>query len=134
MHQTAMLIDNIYVSEQLHRNFESMILIDDMSDHLPLVMMLKQTKLLNKEPITFTSRCLDDNKLRKANHKLMCKDWIGLLTSTMSNTKFNQFCDTVNEVLDEIAPIKTVKISPKRRYIEPWMTKTLQEKLAEGQY
>ena len=33
--QSATLIDNIYVSKQLHRNFESAILLDDMSDHMP---------------------------------------------------------------------------------------------------
>ena len=35
------LIDNIYVSEGLHRSFDSALLINDMSDHLPLVVMLK---------------------------------------------------------------------------------------------
>ena len=32
----------------------------------------------------------------------------------------------LNEVLDEVAPIKKVKISSKRRYTEPWMTKGLE--------
>ena len=48
-HHSATLIDNIYVSEQLHRSFESAILIDDMSDHLLTIAMLKQTKVLNKD-------------------------------------------------------------------------------------
>ena len=72
-HHLATLVDNIYVSKQLHRAFESMILLDDMSDHLPLVALLKQTKVLNKEPLTSNSQCLNDDKLRKANHKLMRK-------------------------------------------------------------
>ena len=41
--QSATLIDNIYVSEQLHCSFESTILRNDMSDHLPLLTMLKQS-------------------------------------------------------------------------------------------
>ena len=45
-HHSATLIDNIYVSDQLHRSFDSMLLINDMSDHLPTVTLLKQTKLL----------------------------------------------------------------------------------------
>ena len=49
-----------------------------------------------------------------------------MLTGTTSNTKFNQFCDTVTEVLEEIAPIKTIRISWKQRYVEPWMTKGLE--------
>ena len=76
---SATLIDNIYVSEQLHRQFESGLLMSDISDHLPTIVMLKQTRLLNKEPLTFKSRCLNDDKLKSANRKLMGKDWIGLL-------------------------------------------------------
>ena len=125
--QSATLTDNIYVSEQLHRNFKSVILLDDMSDHMPLLAMLKQTQLLNKEPFMFKSCCLNDSKLKTANHKLMQKDWIGLLTGMTSNTKFNQFCDTVNQVLDEVAPVKTIRISAKRRYVEPWMTRGLED-------
>ena len=33
----------------------------------------------------------------------------------------------MNQVLDEIAPLKTVRISAKRRYVEPWMTKGLEK-------
>ena len=56
---SATLIDNIYVSDQLHRNFESTIIVHDVSDHLPSLAMLKQTKLLSKKPLTFRSRCLN---------------------------------------------------------------------------
>ena len=121
-----MLIDNIFVSEALHRNFESTILIDDMSDHLSILAMLKQTRLLNTSPITFESRCLNDNKLKAVNNKLVHIDWIGVLTGTTSDEKFNQFSETVERVLDSIAPIKTVRISAKRQFVEPWMTRGLE--------
>ena len=124
---SATLIDNIYVSNQLHRDFESSIIMDDLSDHFPVLTMLKQTKLLNKEPLTFTSRCLNDQKLKEANHKLMRKDWVGLLTGTTCDEKFNQFSMILNTTLDEVAPTRTVRISGKRRYVEPWMTKGLEE-------
>ena len=100
--------------------------MSDISDHLPTLVMLKQTKLLNKEPLTFKSRCLNDNKLKAVNHKLMGKDWIGLLTGMTCNEKFNQFSDTVNVVLDETVPMKTIKISAKCHYVVPWMTKGLE--------
>ena len=41
-------------------------------------------------------------------------DWIGLLIGTTSNQKFNQFSDKVDSVLDQVAPIKKVKISTKK--------------------
>ena len=124
---SATLIDNIYISNQLHRDFESTIIIHDLSDHLPWLTMLKQTKILSKEPLTFTSRCLNEQKLKEVNHRLMRKDWIGLLTGTTCDEKFNQFSSIINTTLDEIAPSRTVKISTKRRYVKPWMTRGLEE-------
>ena len=103
-----------------------MLLINDISDHLPTVTLLKQTKILKQEPLIFESRCLNDTKLKVVNHQLMRKDWIGLLTGATCDKKFNQFSNILNEVLDEVAPIKKVKISSKRRYTEPWMTKGLE--------
>ena len=124
---SSTLIDNIYVSEQLHRSFESAILMSDISDHLPILAMLKQTKLLNKDPLSFKSRCLNETKLKVVNHHLMEKDWISLLTGTTSSIKFDQFSNTENAVLDDIAPEKMVKISAKHHYVELWMTKGLEE-------
>ena len=121
------LIDNIYVSDQLHRNFESAIIVHDISDHLPSLAMIKQTKLLSKEPLTFRSRCLNEKKLKEVNHRIMRKDWIGLLTSMTCDDKFNQFSAIVNAILDEVGPSKTVKISAKRRYVVLWMTRGLED-------
>ena len=125
--KSVTLIENIYVSEQLHRNFKSTILLTDISDHMPLLTMFKQTKLLNKDPLTFKRRCLNNDKLKVVNNNLMRKDWIGLLNGTTSNIKFNQFSDIVNQVLDDVAPIKPVRISAKWRYVEPWMMRGLEE-------
>ena len=44
-----------------------------------------------------------------------------------TDDKFNKFSGVVNEVLDKIAPTKMVRISPKRRYVEPWMTRGLEK-------
>ena len=57
----------------------------------------------------------------------MRKDWIGLLTGTTLDDKFNQFSAIVNATLDEVGPTKTVKISAKRRYVEAWMTSRLED-------
>ena len=50
------LIDNIVISEDLHRNFDSLLIVDDMSDHLPALVRLKQTKIQDKHPLEFESR------------------------------------------------------------------------------
>ena len=50
MQTSATLIDNIFVSGKLHQSFDSVILLSDISDHLPSLVLLKQTKILNKDP------------------------------------------------------------------------------------
>ena len=113
MHQTATLIDNIFISEDLHHNFESTILLEDISDHLAILTMLKQTRLLNKEPLIFESRCLNDAKLQVVNAILMQTDWIGVLNGTTSDEKFSQFSHKLEDVLNDVAPLKMVRISAK---------------------
>ena len=53
-------------------------------------------------------------------------DWIGLLTGT-TNENFDKFSRTLSEELNKVAPIRTVKISAKRKFTEPWMTKGLEK-------
>ena len=124
---SATLIDNIYVSEELYHNFESVILLNDMSDHLPLITMLQQTRLLNKTPLTFESRCLTEDKLAKVREHLYDKDWVVLLNGTTSEN-FDIFSKIVNEELDNVSPKQTIMISAKHRFTEQW-TKGLEKAL-----
>ena len=57
--QSATLIDNVFISEVLQRNFDSAVLIDDMSDHLPSLVLMKQTRLAARELIEFNRRTLN---------------------------------------------------------------------------
>ena len=52
---SATLIDNVFLSEILYRQFDSALLIRDISDHLPSLVLIKQTKLMDKTPIEFKS-------------------------------------------------------------------------------
>ena len=123
---SATLIDNIFVSEKLHRFYESVILLDDMSDHLPMLTLLKQTKLLDKEPLEFESQNLTDKKITAIKNDLLQVDWTSTLTGGNSDQNFDIFLATVNRTMDKISPIKKMKISAKCRFVEPWMTRGLE--------
>ena len=58
--QSATLIDNIIISEVLQQNFDSALLINNISDHLPIITLMKQTKIVDENPIKFHSRKLTD--------------------------------------------------------------------------
>ena len=72
---TSTLIDNIFVSNTLHTNMESGIMITDMSDHLPSICLLKQTRHVCKEPLKFKTRHMTEDKLNKIRNKLSDTLW-----------------------------------------------------------
>ena len=123
----ATLIDNIFISKLLQGSFDSMILLENISDHLPSLVLMKQTKMRNKEPLNFKSRALNDNKIKCINDELRCKDWNGILRSDNVNVNFDKFCNELNKTMDTYAPVKNVHISWKCKYTEPWMNKLIEK-------
>ena len=105
---TATLIDNIFTDDNLFQSFNSCILIEDISDHLPAITLLKQTKILDKKPIQFKSRCLTDDKLKIVKNKLHRVDWIGEYNTNDVNINFVHFIQIINEKMDEVVQEKMV--------------------------
>ena len=81
--------------------------------------LLKQTKIIDKSPLIFESRSLTADKLNTVKNKLYSVDWHGLLNK-------NDVDENFNLLNDKIAPVRTIRISARRRYIEPWMSKGLE--------
>ena len=88
--------------------------------------LLKQTKIIDKTPLIFESRSLMAEKLNIVKNKLYSEDWHGLLNKTNMDENFNLLNDKISDTLDEVAPVKTITISAQRRFIEPWMSKSLE--------
>ena len=55
-HLSATLIDNVFMGGTLQRNFESCVIMSDLSDHLPSLALLKQTKVKDKKTRYMTSK------------------------------------------------------------------------------
>ena len=123
---TATLIDNVFISDQLQRNFDSGLIVDDITDHLPSIVLMKQTRITDKSPIEFDSRILTDDKISRIRAELMHVDWNGTLNNEDCSVNFENFCIKLNMIMDSIAPIKHVRISGKCRFVEPWMTTGLE--------
>ena len=123
---SATLIDNIYISKNLQRKFDSLILIDDITDHLPTIALLRQTKITDKSPIEYTSRKLNDKKIQQIHRKLLETDWNGTLNSDDVNVNTGRLMDEIKKTMDTIAPLETIRILGKHRFSEPWLTKGLE--------
>ena len=55
-HNSATLIDNIYVSHKLSTNYKSGIIITDISDHYPCFVIINNIKQIKKEPMEFKTK------------------------------------------------------------------------------
>ena len=60
MQHSTTLID-IFISDQLQRNFDSAIIVDDISDHLPCIALMKQTRITDKSPLEWGSMACAKN-------------------------------------------------------------------------
>ena len=88
--------------------------------------LLKQTKIIDKNPLIFESRSLTADKLNIIKNKLYSEDWHGLLNKIDMDENFNLLNDKISDTMDEVAPVRTITILAQRRYIEPWMSKSLE--------
>ena len=124
-HKSATLIDNIFISEKFQRDYDSTLLVTDTSLHLPIMCLLKQTKIIDKNPLIFESRSLTADKLNTVKNKLYSVDWHGLLNKNDVDENFNLLNDKISDTMDKVAPVRTIRISA-QRYIVPWMSKSLE--------
>ena len=87
---------------------------------------MKQTRLMDKSPIEFDSRNLTKEKISRIKTELMHVDWNGILNSDDCHENFERFCNKVKATMDDIAPVKHVRISRKCHFADPWMTTGLE--------
>ena len=73
--KSATLIDNIFLSTRLQNNMEPNIIMNDMSDHLPCLVVIKNQRKCMKEGKIITSRPLTDTNLDKINEELASINW-----------------------------------------------------------
>ena len=121
-HKTATLIDNIMTSPIIQSNQCPYILVEDLSDHMPILVKFKNQNKSMKGHKTIKSRKLDENAIKKIETDLNNIDWPGLLTDLDTNDSFNSFHNTLTDSIDRHAPEKTRKIGKRSIIRDPWIT------------
>ena len=124
MHASATLIDNIFVGKENYNNYKSMLILDDLSDHLPCLLSLNNLELEKKHPELIWKRSLNEKKIKRIEAKLQGFDWKEILENKSCEDTFNIFHDSLMNTMDECVPEKPVrKKTPKVN--QPWVTSGL---------
>ncbi len=121
-HSSATLIDNIYISAEYYKECFSGILINDMSDHFPLIAGVACKTDNKKEPLTFKSRKFTDETFRNMEQCLNQVDWEFLNNDNIDNA-YCAFIDKLKECIDLNAPEEITSIPYNKIIREPWVTK-----------
>ena len=106
--KTATLIDNVMISNKLSYNYTPYILLDDISDHYPCLVILHDLNKCKRDKIRIIKRTFNDSNIDHLNDTLSKTDW-SHLESLDVNDGFNKFHEILSSALD--------KTCPKREYL-----------------
>ena len=123
-HNTATLIDNLYVSTKKCDDTKSCILTFDISDHLPVFASIQKHTQKTKNMTNFRYRKLNPSATQAICDHLNRTDFNHLDTLN-TDVATEYLVNKIQEVMDIHAPEKTVTISNKSIAHERWMTKGL---------
>ena len=118
---TATLIDNIYIKCQSAYNSKSAILVSDISDHFPCILLLDKEVKRSKNPIVVKKRKITNHVINQIKESLTNFNW-SILENLDVNDAYKTLSTKIEKLLDQFAPICSVKVPNKNIINEPWMT------------
>ena len=123
-HTSATLIDNIFLDSLLTGNITNRIIVDDISDHLPVVTILEGINPSQRKRVQITSRDMRQKQLKALKIELTDK-----LNSTELNgnvdTQFERVHGLILDSLDKHCPLRNRLIHTAKIRKEPWLTSGL---------
>ena len=121
---SATLIDNIFTN-MFDDNQLSGIIIDDLSDHLPVFYINRENiiKLKTTEYVYKNMRQINEENLSNFSLKLQNTDWC--IEDFDVNAMYNAFNNKFSTTYNEIMPIKTKRIKLYHNKYKPWITHSI---------
>ena len=126
---SATLIDNILVSQSLCGNYDSGILIDDISDHMPSICVIKSIKGVGNDSIQITSRDTRPRNLTALKNHLSNYDWMELLSTPDINSAMRNLHTTLQKEVDHCIPEITRTLKRNQVRQQAWITPTLKRSI-----
>ena len=127
---SATLIDNILISKKLQPNYESLIIVDDLSDHLPCLVKLKNFKPTGIKN-SILKRVINNKVVKKINDDLSKINWNIKMKDKPASDSFHAFHSELLISLDKHAPEKLIRVKEKG-VKNPWMSKGLKNSVIKS--
>ena len=120
--ETATLIDNILMDQDLGRMSKSGVLLDHSSDHLPCYCVIPNINPSKKEPMKITSRDMREKNMKALKRKLEDTDLLLPLNKQTLDERFDHFHSELIGLIDHFLPTKTRTITRNSIRQHAWVT------------
>ena len=124
-------IDNIIIGKRFQMSYDPIICINDISDHLPLVLSIKDIDPYKAPQTKIQTRKLDTKKMETLNNRINNIDGTNELNAKDANESFSTLHSFLNTQLNAIAPVKTIEVSDKKLIRNKWLTSGLMESMSK---
>ena len=121
------------IGKSLQDDYDSNIIISDISDHFPSMVRMYKPSLFTKKSTRIETRALNDNKIEMIRKQIDEIDWKQVLLDKDTDEAHSLFHDKIQTIIHDTAPLKTISIKPQKMLQQPWMTPGLQ-KCQQKQY
>uniref|UniRef100_A0A1A8B5D8 Helentron 4 helitron-like transposon replicase/helicase/endonuclease n=1 Tax=Nothobranchius furzeri TaxID=105023 RepID=A0A1A8B5D8_NOTFU len=121
---TATLIDNVFTNE-ISRQITAGLLVNDISDHLPVFSVFHQIVHYAQNPETITQKLVRHGKPEAlAAHKadLSAQTWDEVFCTEDPNLAYDAFLSKVTKLYDKHCPLKPYITENKIKIKKPWIT------------
>ena len=125
---SATLIDNIFISQNLHNSFDACVVVHNFSHHLPSIINLHDQMSKKIGHLEFMCRSLDKDKIININKELLKVDWTQLYNTNL-NITLDEFQNKIEDCLDTMAPLKSKMIPIHKIWQEQWITKGISKSM-----
>ena len=123
---TATLIDNIYTNA-IESQITAGLLINDISDHLPVFalfhQLLKKNENRHKNHSYIMSRQRTPEAINALKADLLKQTWRNVYEATNPNESYDAFLSILIALYDKHCPIKKTLIKNRQKQEKPWITK-----------
>ena len=132
-HSSATLIDNILINQSENEIYDSYVLQDNTSDHLPCVCILPDVKAAKRDKKTITTRSMKRMNIQRLKEELHNTNWDPILGKCDNlNQKTESVLQLLNDHINHFLPESTKHISYKKLRREPWITSAIMRSIKKS--
>ena len=123
--ESATIIDNIFTNDINYcSNYFNGLLINDISDHLPVFVICNKNVDRNVTKKYVQIRSINNNNIVSLQNELSAQSWESVINSDDVNVAYSNFVNIFNLLLDKHCPVKKICITNKKDS-KPWFTNGL---------